>query len=211
MSTIYITFCLFPSIMMGVSPSPRAGREFAVFFQAACRHPFLHGRPSPGSSWGWGTGHFSPFRFFCCCEQHCNKHLWASCFFFFFFNSFTYLLEYCSLPSLRSSGGSLMSPRRGCSGDGPGVGGRGSSGRPGLSLPSCLLASTCPAVFASPDRASFRLSRLHQRWPINHPTAPRPLPAAPSEIPWFILTGEELHHLHEAAGPGRGCGGAGWP
>lgn len=104
-----------------------------------------------------------------------------------------------------------MSPRRGCSGDGPGVGGRGSSGRPGLSLPSRLLASTCPAVSASPDWASFRLSRLRQRWPINHPTAPLPLPAAPSEIPCFILIGEELHHLHEAAGPGRGCGGAGWP
>lgn len=157
-------------------------------------------------------GHFSPFRFFCCCEQHCNKHLWASC---FFLNSFTYLLEYCSLPSLSSSGSSLMSPRRGCSGDGPGVGGRGSSGRPGLSLPSCLLAGTCPAVSASPDWASFRLSRVHQCWPINHPTAPLPLPAAPSEIPWFILIGEELDHLsgpprnsHEVAGPGRGCDGA---
>ena len=168
MSTIYITFCLFPSIMVCVFPSPRAGREFAVFFEAACRHPSLHVAPPQARLVGVGERGISALSdFFAALNNTAINTFGQAASFFFFFNSFTYLLEYCSLPSLRSSGETLGSPRRGCSGDGPGEGGRGSSGRPGFSLPSRLPASTCPAVSASPDWASFRSSQVHQRRPVN--------------------------------------------
>ena len=98
-----------------MSLSPRACQGAFVVFVGAAGTYLLSTSPLHSTGLSGGISALSGFFFFAAVNSTAINTFGPAA--FFIKNSFTYLLESCSLPSLLSSGASLQSPRRGCSGD----------------------------------------------------------------------------------------------